>query len=880
MTRRCAISFFYDNDGIVDDYIPYLLNSLRPHLSKIIFVVNGDLTEASRRKIKPIVDEIIIRQNVGFDVWAYKEGLDHIRDHYAGAFDEVVMFNHTFFGPLYPASEIFEKMEATRCDFWGLTAHKKQIEEDRRGKHEIPFHLNSYFISVREPMLSSDAFRDYWATMPMIETYQQSIHDHELRFTRHFQDLGYVCGSYMDPEKFGDPYPAFTEVDATIAARSPVFKRRSLFNDPIYQDERGIDVPRALRLIEENTDYDVSLIWKNLLRSTPARTLNTNAANLRVLPDLPPPADAPGVEATKSLKIAVCAHIYYVDMIDEILDYAANIPIAYDLVITTDTKAKISQIEQTLAQRKGIGKVIIRQHTGNGRDVSSLLVTCHDLFCGDRYDLVCRVHTKKSPQVGASKGSFFKRFVLDSALGGRGYVENLLALFGANPELGIVMPPMLHITTPALGHAWFINRQNTIDLAQRLRLTVPIDDGMPIAPFGGMFWFRPKALRRLYQAGLKYTDFAPEPLPIDGSFSHAVERIFCYVAQEEGYYSMTASTARQIEHSYVRLEYKTNELTRLLPTGDIRPQLELLRDMQPQLRDTFLANLSGDGQTSAQQGHSSAEVRELQEKLQYVQNRLKRLTAAPASGGLNSVLKPLAAIGMPNGLEAERRVIRDFLQKLARNGGRLHYTPLDNEIIDYLLSRRPDLIRVFDSHFYMQQYPDIVQAGVNPLVHFLTHGWQEGRSPHPLIDPRFIAKQRQANGKADVPMLDILNLESRNTVSPHPLFDTPFYLAQVDPKDLGDLSPLEHYLVRGSAAGLNPHPLFDNSYYAGHSPELVNYGITPLAHYVRYGGREGRNPCATFNSKSYYAHNPDVRQAGTNPLAHYVLQGRSEGRHW
>ncbi|MFM0017752.1 glycosyltransferase family protein [Paraburkholderia azotifigens] len=36
---------------------------------------------------------------------------------------------------------------------------------------------------------------------------------------------------------------------------------------------------------------------------------------------------------------------------------------------------------------------------------------------------------------------------------------------------------------------------------------------------------------------------------------------------------------------------------------------------------------------------------------------------------------------------------------------------------------------LFDADFYLSRYPDIAAAGVDPLVHYLEHGWQEGRYP-------------------------------------------------------------------------------------------------------------------------------------------------------
>ncbi len=38
--------------------------------------------------------------------------------------------------------------------------------------------------------------------------------------------------------------------------------------------------------------------------------------------------------------------------------------------------------------------------------------------------------------------------------------------------------------------------------------------------------------------------------------------------------------------------------------------------------------------------------------------------------------------------------------------------------------------RAFDRDFYLTTYPDVAEDGVDPLDHFMTHGWREGRDPN------------------------------------------------------------------------------------------------------------------------------------------------------
>ena len=50
-----------------------------------------------------------------------------------------------------------------------------------------------------------------------------------------------------------------------------------------------------------------------------------------------------------------------------------------------------------------------------------------------------------------------------------------------------------------------------------------------------MFWFRPQALRPLWQNDLAFDDFAPENGQTDGTLAHAIERSFLYVCESQGF---------------------------------------------------------------------------------------------------------------------------------------------------------------------------------------------------------------------------------------------------------------------------------------------------------------------------------------------------------
>ena len=42
--------------------------------------------------------------------------------------------------------------------------------------------------------------------------------------------------------------------------------------------------------------------------------------------------------------------------------------------------------------------------------------------------------------------------------------------------------------------------------------------------------------------------------------------------------------------------------------------------------------------------------------------------------------------------------------------------------------------KYFNKRWYLKMYPDVKKAGVNPVEHYLKHGWKEGRNPGPKFD--------------------------------------------------------------------------------------------------------------------------------------------------
>ncbi len=111
------------------------------------------------------------------------------------------------------------------------------------------------------------------------------------------------------------------------------------------------------------------------------------------------------------------------------------------------------------------------------------------------------------------------------------------------------------------------------------------------------------------------------------------------------------------------------------------------------------------------------------------------------------------------------------------------------------------LLPVFDAAFYLGKYPDVAAAGLDPLLHYLKNGANEGRQPLPLFLPAHYLRNCPAPPESGAnPLLHFLAGKGAACPNPHPLFDCAAYV-RAHP-DAAECNPLEHYL--GSAAGANP----------------------------------------------------------------------------
>lgn len=125
---------------------------------------------------------------------------------------------------------------------------------------------------------------------------------------------------------------------------------------------------------------------------------------------------------------------------------------------------------------------------------------------------------------------------------------------------------------------------------------------------------------------------------------------------------------------------------------------------------------------------------------------------------------------------------------------------------------------LFDKEYYLKNNLDVARSCMNPIKHYVRHGWKEGRNPNQY-------------------------------------FDTRWYLETYPDVAASGISPLYHYLKYGWKENRDPSPIFSTNNYLLSNQDVAKAEVNPLVHYLSHGSHEGRvliteNKCDYHDKKA------------------------------
>lgn len=524
--NRLGIFYTCDNEGFVDDYIVFMLREIKKILSHLTVVCKNTLLPESHEILNKITSDIVVESNANSNIEAWRSAIIMDRENFY-KYDELILLDDSFYGPIYSLDKIFSEMDKnySDADFWGITIHGE--------RYNIPEHIQEYFLVFRNKIFHSEDFYIYWQNPK------------KFFMTKNFSDKNFKYAVYCDTRNFEKNYDLKIDHCIFSAERLLKFYNCPILKKEVFQISRenylkenyGMEPQKCLDFINNNTTYDVNLIWKNILHENNLALIKSNLALNYVL------SSEKDISISGEIlkETAVIAHLYYEDLMANYVKYLCRIPKEIFVIVTVDSERKKILVEKIFSENNR--KCEVRIVAKRGRDIAALLVGCADIF--DKFKYLCFVHDKKSVRKNESVmiGKAFSDLIWDNVLSSETFIRNIIATFENESCLGLLVPPQpYHGGYESLffeAKFWSSDcYKKTLELADKIDVPKKFFN-IKFAPpaIGTVFWCRTESLKKITAVNWKVEDFPSEPIPNDGTINHALERILPFAAQAQGFYT-------------------------------------------------------------------------------------------------------------------------------------------------------------------------------------------------------------------------------------------------------------------------------------------------------------------------------------------------------
>ena len=227
-------------------------------------------------------------------------------------------------------------------------------------------------------------------------------------------------------------------------------------------------------------------------------------------------------------RVAAVVHVYYADLLPEILHHLESIPVEFDLLITNASDSEVSIDPDSISLMRNVRVLDVENR---GRDILPLVYLVNAGLL-DPYEIVLKVHTKESGwraehDLGGS-GAEWRGELLEGLLGSGANVKRILSAFAECPELGVITSD-----GSVLGPDYWGDNQPTAHTLMR-RMELGFDESQLRFPAGSMYWIRGFLLQGLRALNLSAADFEEESGQVNATTAHALERMIGLLTAEAG----------------------------------------------------------------------------------------------------------------------------------------------------------------------------------------------------------------------------------------------------------------------------------------------------------------------------------------------------------
>ena len=282
--RRVCLFAGYDPDGRVDDYVVRYVRELSRH-ADVYYLADCWMPPEELARLAPFVKGAWAERHGTYDFGSWSRlATTHVGWEAISGYDELLLVNDSCY-LVRSLDQVFAKMDATACDWWGLQATKgiaaTRSVSSNRFAHRIPmeevlrdwlpcyesdytydFLIGSYFLAFRKPAASDPVFRKLLSRVVQQRGKKLIIQKYEIGMTRLLLSRGFPPATYI--EWLYPFHPIFSDTHFTLLEEGfPVFKRYLLSDNHYLAVDLSDWKSRVQSIVP---DAPVEEMERNLLR--------------------------------------------------------------------------------------------------------------------------------------------------------------------------------------------------------------------------------------------------------------------------------------------------------------------------------------------------------------------------------------------------------------------------------------------------------------------------------------------------------------------------------------------------------------------------------------------------------------------------------------
>lgn len=244
MTKRICLFAGYHPKNQIADYVVYYVSALA-QFADVYYMADCDMPQVELDKLGPHVKGAWAKRHGKYDFGSWQELIQKLGWDQLAQYDECLFVNDSVFAPLFPLAPIFEKAAAQpQLGAWALNSFEGT-------------HVGSFFFVLRRPVLLSESFKEFIASVSPQAYVGDVIDLYEKQLPRVFAQAG---ASY---KVFKNTIPSvFDQWKTGVLHGFPVLKIQPFTRQRLYAQRQWL--PGWRRFLAQHTTYPVGLIEKHL----------------------------------------------------------------------------------------------------------------------------------------------------------------------------------------------------------------------------------------------------------------------------------------------------------------------------------------------------------------------------------------------------------------------------------------------------------------------------------------------------------------------------------------------------------------------------------------------------------------------------------------